>query len=123
MVRRRLSVHCRTKASHFGRSKGFLAVLIMSLVSVAVASDSKRVVLPHSFADFRPWSDNARAIRAGLLRRSPWRLEISDHSPMFASFSNENSGIPFVEVFTSFEMASAAHGQNAGQRSPAECQP
>jgi hypothetical protein len=100
VVRRRLSVHCRTKASLFGCSAGFLAVLIMSLVSVAAASDTKRVAFLHSFGrDFRPWSDNARAIRAELLRQSPWRLEISDHSLMFVRFSDENSEIPFVEVF------------------------
>ena len=78
----------------------------------------------HSYGrDFRPWSDNARAIRAELLHQSPWRLEISDHSMMFARFIDENSEIPVVEVFTSFEMALAAQGQNAGQSSSAECPP
>jgi hypothetical protein len=96
----------------------------MSFVSVAAASDTKRLVFLHSFGpDFRPWSNNARAIRAELLRQSPWRLEISDHSLMFARFSDENSELPFVEVFTSFEMTPAAQGQNVGQSSPAERQP
>jgi hypothetical protein len=124
VVRRRLSVHCMTKAYLFGLSAGFPAVVIMSFVSVAAASDTKRVALPHSFdRDFTTWSDNAGAIRAELLRQSPWRLEISDHSVMFARFSDENSEITFVEVLTRFEMAPAAQCQNASQSSPAECQP
>ena len=89
----------------------------MSFVSVAAAADSKRVVLVQFFGrDFRPSSDSDPAIRAELLRQSP-------HSLMFARFSEESSEVPFVELLASFEMATAAQGQNAGRCSPAECQP
>jgi hypothetical protein len=91
------------------------------VVSAAAATDPKGVVLVYSFGrNFRLWRDNAGAIRAELLRQSPWLLEIFDHSLTFARFCNEFS---FVEVFSSFEMGREAQGQNAGQSGPAECQP
>jgi hypothetical protein len=68
-------------------------------------------------------NDKARAVHAELLRQCAWRLEISDRSLMFARFSDENSENLLVEVFTRFEVAPAAQGQNAGRSSPAECQP
>src|SRR4029077_18561344 len=54
--------------------------------------------LLHSFGrDFRPWSEYAKAIRTELEQRSPWPLEITDHSLLTARSSDENPEVPFVE--------------------------
>jgi hypothetical protein len=40
--------------------------------SAALAADTKRVLLLHSFGrDFKPWSEYARSIRTELDRQSP----------------------------------------------------
>jgi len=66
--------------------------------SAAATAETKRVVLLHSFGgDFKPWGEYARSIRTELERRSPWRLDITDHSLMTARFSDENPEVPFVE--------------------------
>ncbi len=66
--------------------------------SAALAAEPKRVMLLHSFGrDFKPWSDYARAIRAELVRQSPWPLDITDHSLVTARSSDENPEAAFVE--------------------------
>lgn len=123
VVRRRLSVHCRTSFASWalrGISRGPDHVLRLGCRGVRHQKGSTPAFLG---SRFQAMNDKARAIRAELLRQCPWRLEISDRSLMFARFSDENSENPLVEVFTRFEMAPAAQGQNAGRSSPAECQP
>jgi signal transduction histidine kinase len=64
----------------------------------AATAEPKRVLMLHSFGrDFKPWSEYARNIRAELDRQSSWPLEISEHSLMTASSSDENPEAPFVE--------------------------
>ena len=59
-----------------------LAFLAVSFAcSVALAAESKRVMLLHSFGrDFKPWSEYAKSIRSELDRQSPWPLDITEHS-------------------------------------------
>jgi signal transduction histidine kinase len=74
----------------------------MSFSWSAEAAETKRVVLLHSFGrDFKPWGEYSRAIRTELERRSPWRLDITDHSLMTARFSDENPQVPFIEYLRS----------------------
>lgn len=64
---------------------------------VALASEPKQVLLLHSFGpDVKPWSDYARAIRAELVRQSPWPLDLREHSLVSARSSDENPEGPFV---------------------------
>ncbi len=73
-------------------------LLLSSACSAAVAADSKRVMLLHSFGrDFKPWSDYANAIRTELELQSPWPLDITDHSLVTARSDDENPEMPFVE--------------------------
>ena len=63
----------------------------------AMAADSKRVMLLHSFGrEFRPWSENAKGIRAELERQSPWPLDIIEFSLTAARFSGDDTEQPFV---------------------------
>ena len=73
--------------------------LLTSLAgSVAVAAESKRVMVLHSFGrDFKPWNEYARTIRTQLERQSPWPLDIVDHSLVTARSSDDNSEQAFVE--------------------------
>ena len=74
------------------------ATILLLATLGAVAAESKRVLMLHSFGrDFKPWSEYARTIRAELDRQSPWPLEITEHSLMSARSSDENPEAPFVE--------------------------
>src|SRR5262245_55814522 len=78
------------------------AVFVMWAVwSPAQAAEPKRVMLLHSFGpDVKPWSDYARAIRAELIRQSPWPLDLYEFSLVTARFSDENPEIPFVSYLS-----------------------
>src|SRR5215203_3962921 len=73
----------------------FLGISFVS--SVALAAESKRVMLLHSFGrDFKPWSEYAREIRTELVQQSPWVLDITEHSLITARSGNANPEVPFV---------------------------
>ncbi|KRQ03754.1 sensor histidine kinase [Bradyrhizobium manausense] len=62
----------------------------------------KRVLILHSFGrEFRPWSEYARSIKAGLEQRSPWPLDIQEHTLLSARFNNPGPEAPFVEYLHS----------------------
>src|SRR6476646_9918753 len=76
------NVRPKTNAPCLRYAVGLLLALAMLIAWWdAAAAEPKKVVLLHSFGrDFKPWGEYARAIRTELERRSPWQLEISDHS-------------------------------------------
>lgn len=62
----------------------------------------KRVLVLHSFGrEFRPWSEYARSIKAGLERQSRWPLDIQEHTLLTARFNNPGPEAPFVEYLHS----------------------
>ena len=62
----------------------------------------KRVLVLHSFGrEFRPWSEYARSIKAGLEQRSTWPLDIQEHALLTARFANPGPEAPFVEYLHS----------------------
>lgn len=64
----------------------------------AVAADSKRVMVVHSFGrDFKPWSEYGKAIRTELERQSPWPIDLFDHSLVVARSGDEDVERLFVE--------------------------
>ncbi|OAF11798.1 ATPase [Bradyrhizobium centrolobii] len=68
----------------------------------ATRSEPKRVLVLHSFGrEFRPWSEFARSIKAELERRSPWPLDIQEHTLLTARFNNPGPEAPFVEYLGS----------------------
>src|SRR5262245_5979860 len=79
-------------------SVGVLAVLLASITcTTAAATETKRIVLLHSFGqNFKPWSEYARSIRSELQRQSPWKLDITDHSLVSARTSNEDPEVVFA---------------------------
>ena len=83
-----------------------LAACIFSRTAGAVErsarGDLKRVLILHSFGrEFRPWSEYARSIKAGLERQSPWPLDIQEHALLTARFNNPGPEAPFVEYLHS----------------------
>jgi hypothetical protein len=88
MTRQRI---CSTAGIIFG-----LAVSLSC--QVALAAESKRVMLLHSFGrEFKPWSEYAKTIRSELGRQSPRPLEIFDHMVLTARVGDENAELTFVE--------------------------
>lgn len=82
--------------------RALLACLAMTIFLLAAwgaaASEPKRVMLLFSFGrDFKPWSEYARAIRSELDQRSPWPLDITDHSLVSARLSDATTEAAFVE--------------------------
>ncbi|MDN4999325.1 ATP-binding protein [Bradyrhizobium sp. GCM10027634] len=62
----------------------------------------KRVLLLHSFGrDFLPWSEYARSIKTNLEQRSPWPLDIQEHTLLTARFTEPGPEGPFVEYIRS----------------------
>ena len=89
MIRRQYSF--LTPAAIFG-------LLICVGCQVALAAESKRVMLLHSFGrEFRPWNVYANTIRTELGLQSPWPLDVIEHSLITARFSDDDSEIAFVE--------------------------
>ena len=81
---------------------GIAALLSLVACETAWAAEPKRVMLLHSFGrDFKPWSEYAKAIREQLDRRSPWPLDLREHSLEIARSSDENPEGPFVEYLRS----------------------
>jgi signal transduction histidine kinase len=90
-----MGVHIR----HICATAGIIIFLVTSLGCPAgFAAEPKRVMLLHSFGlDFKPWSEYAKAIRAELVRQSPWPLDIVENSLVTALSSDEDPEAPFVE--------------------------
>ena len=85
---------------HAVRSMAAMISCLLALLAceLALAAESKRVVVLHSFGrDFKPWNEYARTIRTELERQSPWPLDITDHSLLTARSSDEDPEAPFVE--------------------------
>ncbi|MCG2665693.1 ATP-binding protein [Bradyrhizobium sp. GCM10023182] len=69
----------------------------------------KRVLILHSFGrEFRPWSEYARSIKAGLEQRSSWPLDIQEHALLSARFNNPGPEAPFVEYLASLYQGAPA---------------
>ena len=71
-------------------------------VERSARGDLKRVLILHSFGrEFRPWSEYARSIKAGLEQQSPWPLDIQEQALLTARFNNPGPEAPFVEYLRS----------------------
>ncbi|MDA9410258.1 sensor histidine kinase [Bradyrhizobium sp. CCBAU 45384] len=86
----------------------WLSLLLAALSGSADAAqrsargELKRVLMLHSFGrEFRPWSEYARSIKAGLEQRSAWPLDIQEHTLLSARFNNPGPEAPFVEYLHS----------------------
>jgi signal transduction histidine kinase len=89
MIRRQYSF--LTAAAIFG-------LLICVGCQVALATESKRVMLLHSFGrEFRPWNVYANTIRNELGLQSPWPLDVIEHSLITARFGDDDSESAFVQ--------------------------
>jgi signal transduction histidine kinase len=88
----------------------FVAICICATLSFsappsAVAAETKRVLILHSFGfDFRPWGEYSRTIRSELFRQSPWPLDIQDHPLATARSSDENPEPPFIDYLNALEV-------------------
>ena len=79
-----------------------LAAILPGPASSAPRGELKRVLMLHSFGpDFRPWSEFARTIRAGLEQQSPWPLDLQEHTLLTARFNNPGPEAPFVDYLRS----------------------
>jgi signal transduction histidine kinase len=88
----------------------FVAICIFATLSFsgppsAVAAETKRVLILHSFGfDFRPWGEYSRTIRSELFRQSPWPLDIKDQLLATARSSDENPEPPFIDYLNALEV-------------------
>jgi signal transduction histidine kinase len=84
----------------------FVCLLIWAMLPGPASSEQrgepKRVLILHSFGrDFRPWSEYARTMRAELQRRSPWPLDLQEHTLPTARFNDPGPEAPFVAYLRS----------------------
>lgn len=79
-----------------------LYLILSTACAPGFASETKRVLLLHSFGpDVKPWSDYARAIRSELVRQSPWPIDLHEHSLVTARYKDETPERPFVQYLLS----------------------
>jgi signal transduction histidine kinase len=79
-----------------------LAAILPGPASSAPRGELKHVLMLHSFGpDFRPWSEFARTIRAGLEQQSLWPLDLQEHTLLTARFNNPGPEAPFVDYLRS----------------------
>ncbi len=70
--------------------------------SGADRGEPKRILLLHSFGrDFLPWSEYARSIKKNFEQRSPWPLDIQEHTLLTARLTAPGPEGPFVEYLRS----------------------
>lgn len=75
-----------------------IVLVSIALIAPAEASESRRVLILHSFGrDFRPWSEYAKAIRLELERQSPSPLDVQEHELVTAKSSEERPEAAFVQ--------------------------
>nr|WP_246791480.1 sensor histidine kinase [Bradyrhizobium commune] len=84
----------------------WLAACILSSAAGAVERSARgelrRVLVLHSFGrEFRPWSEYARSIKAGLEQQSRWPLDIQEHTLLTARFNSPGPEAPFVDYLHS----------------------
>jgi signal transduction histidine kinase len=83
-----------------------LAAILPGPASSAPRGELKRVLMLHSFGrDFRPWSEFARTIRAGLEQQSLWPLDLQEHTLLTARFDDPGPEAPFVDYLRSLYSA------------------
>jgi signal transduction histidine kinase len=76
----------------------FCAAALLLTSAMSAADKPKRVIMLYSFGrDFKPWSEHAKAIRDELQVRSPWPLEIIEHSLLTARSSDASLEQAFVD--------------------------
>jgi hypothetical protein len=79
-----------------------LAVMLPGSASSAPHEEPKRVLMLHSFGrDFLPWSAYALTIKADLDRKSPWPLDLQEHTLLTARFDNPGPEVQFVDYLRS----------------------
>jgi signal transduction histidine kinase len=83
-----------------------LSVVVALTMATALATatgsradvESKRVLMLHSFGlRFKPWTDYAQFIRAGITRESKTPVDFHDHSLLNARLNDDKSDGPFVD--------------------------
>jgi signal transduction histidine kinase len=77
-------------------------LLLPSTCPSAAEPQPKRIMVLHSFGpNFKPWSEYEKSIRAELEQRSPWPLDITEHSLVAARFADDNPDGPLAEYLRS----------------------
>jgi signal transduction histidine kinase len=83
-------------------------VVLSGSASGTLKGETRRVTILHSFGrDFRPWGQYARTIREELDQRSPWQLDIQEHSLITARSSDGDSEAAFVDYLNAFSSGQA----------------
>src|SRR5437868_12473067 len=73
-------------------------LLALLACRTALAAQSKRVLLLHSFSrEVKPWKEMSSEIHTELRRQSPWPLDIIDHSIVTARNEDDKSEARFVD--------------------------
>jgi signal transduction histidine kinase len=75
-----------------------LAIVLATSTSSRAQDEPKRVLMLHSFGlRFKPWTDYAQFIRAGITRASQTPVDFHDHSLLNARLNDDKSDGPFVD--------------------------
>src|SRR5829696_3145786 len=74
------------------------AIVLATSTNSRAQVEPKRVLMLHSFGlRFKPWTDYAQFIRAGITRGSPTPVDFHDHSLLNARLNGDKADAPFVD--------------------------
>ena len=75
-----------------------MAIVLATSTSSRADVEPKRVLMLHSFGlRFKPWTDYAQFIRAGITRGSQTPVDFHDHSLLNARLADDKADGPFVD--------------------------
>jgi hypothetical protein len=94
----RIALPLRCLLAWAGAASLAAAIVLATSTSSRAQVEPKRVLMLHSFGlRFKPWTDYAQFIRAGITRGSPTPVDFHDHSLLNARLNDDKADAPFVD--------------------------
>lgn len=100
------------------RSWHVLIVLTSAATTVVVAEHKRVMILNSVGREFRPWNEYAKHMRAELDRKSPWPLDVQEHSLIAARAADQNSEAPFLGYLRTLYRARGGRGTQVARPVP-----
>src|SRR5215207_8489248 len=94
----RIDLPLRCLLAWAGAASLAAAIVLATSTNSRAQVEPKRVLMLHSFGlRFKPWTDYAQFIRAGITRGSPTPVDFHDHSLLNARLNDDKADAPFVD--------------------------
>src|SRR5215207_9427773 len=101
----RIDLPLRCLLAWAGAASLAAAIVLATSTNSRAQVEPKRVLMLHSFGlRFKPWTDYAQFIRAGITRGAPTPVDFHDHSLLNARLNDDKADSPFVDYLHALYM-------------------